>query len=151
MAARSGARTSPVSTFGLTHLALAVRDPARAFGFYKQVLGMKAVYRGADFIQAQTPGSRDVLVFETGPGAGTSGGIAHFGFRLERPADIDRAVAAIESAGGTVTGRGEFCPGEPYVFFRDLDGYEVEIWYELPTPVDPPTPRLPARRRKRSR
>ena len=29
-------------------------------------------------------------------------------------------------------------PGEPYVFFTDPDGYEVEIWYELPTPVDPP-------------
>jgi hypothetical protein len=23
------------------------------------------------------------------------------------------------------------------VFFRDLDGYEVEIWHELPTPIDP--------------
>ncbi len=33
--------------------------------------------------------------------------------------------------------QGEFCPGEPYVFFRDLDGYEVEIWHEIPTPVDP--------------
>ena len=24
-----------------------------------------------------------------------------------------------------------------FVFFADPDGYEVEIWYELPTPVDP--------------
>jgi hypothetical protein len=23
-------------------------------------------------------------------------------------------------------------PGEPYVFFEDPDGYEVEVWYELP-------------------
>jgi len=23
------------------------------------------------------------------------------------------------------------------LFFRDLDGYEVEIAFELPTPVDP--------------
>jgi hypothetical protein len=29
------------------------------------------------------------------------------------------------------------------VFFRDPDGYEVEIWYEIPTAVDP--------RRKRSK
>jgi hypothetical protein len=28
--------------------------------------------------------------------------------------------------------------GEPYLFCTDPDGYEVEIWYELPTPVDPP-------------
>ncbi|MGH7677247.1 MAG: hypothetical protein ACRENU_02195 [Gemmatimonadaceae bacterium] len=30
----------PVSTYGLTHLALAVSDPERAFGFYSQVCGM---------------------------------------------------------------------------------------------------------------
>ena len=24
------------------------------------------------------------------------------------------------------------------ICFRDLDGYEVEVLYELPTPVDPP-------------
>jgi hypothetical protein len=34
-------------------------------------------------------------------------------------------------------GKGEFCPGEPYLFFTDPDDYEVEIWFELPTPVDP--------------
>ena len=52
-----------VRTFGLTHVALAVQDAERAFGFYRDVFGMVAC--------------------------------------------------------------------------RDLDGYEVEIWYELPTSVDP--------------
>jgi predicted enzyme related to lactoylglutathione lyase len=47
--------------------------------------------------------------------------------------DIDRAATAIEKAGGKILHRGEFCPGEPYVFFTDPDGYEVEVWYELPT------------------
>jgi len=28
-------------------------------------------------------------------------------------------------------------PGEPYLFATDPDGYEIEIWFELPTPVDP--------------
>jgi len=63
-----------------------------------------------------------------------------FGFRLVDPADIDEAVHAVERAGGTVLDRGECCPGEPYVLFADPDGYEVEIWHELPTPVDPPGP-----------
>jgi catechol 2,3-dioxygenase-like lactoylglutathione lyase family enzyme len=103
------------------------------------VLGVAAVYEGPDFIQAQTPGSRDVIVFERRPRqAGRAGGVAHFGFRLRRPADITRALDAIGAAGGTIRDHGEFVPGEPYVFFRDPDGYEVEIWYELPTPVDPP-------------
>ena len=44
-------------------------------------------------------------------------------------------MATVRAAGGTISSQGEFCPGEP--FFTDLDGYEVEIWYELPTPLDP--------------
>ena len=70
---------------------------------------------------------------------GGTGGVAHFGFRLTDPADIDRAAAAVRKAGGTVVEQGEFVPGEPYLFARDLDGYMLEIWYELPTKVDPPS------------
>ena len=127
-----------VPTFGLTHVALGVADAERAFRFYADVFGMVAVYRGVGFVQAQTPGCRDVLVFEEGDGAtGAGGGIAHIGFRLRDPADIDAAIVAVTRAGGRVVRQGEFVPGEPYVFFVDLDGYDVEIWYELPTPVDP--------------
>jgi catechol 2,3-dioxygenase-like lactoylglutathione lyase family enzyme len=136
-----------VRTYGLTHIALSVRDPARAFRFYRKVLGAVAVYRGKDFIQAQTPGSRDVLVFErAATGAGRSGGIRHFGFRLTRPGDIADAVRAVKAAGGTILDQGEFVPGEPYVFFRDPDGYEVEIWYEIPTSADPQPRRRPGSR-----
>ncbi|MEP7012287.1 MAG: VOC family protein [Acidobacteriota bacterium] len=128
-----------VRTHGLTHIALAVRDPERSFRFYQEVFGCVAVYRQPGFIQAQTPGSWDVLVFETGERAvGTSGGVAHFGFRLVDPADIHSAAEVVAAAGGTIRSQGEFCPGEPYLFFLDPDGYEVEIWYELPTAVDPP-------------
>jgi catechol 2,3-dioxygenase-like lactoylglutathione lyase family enzyme len=127
-----------VSTYGLTHIALAVRDAERAFQFYQRVFGAVAVYRQPGFIQAQTPGSRDVLVFEEESSlASGTGGIAHFGFRLIDPADIGSAVTAVEQAGGKIVDQGEFCPGEPYLFFTDPDGYRVEIWHELATPVDP--------------
>ena len=127
-----------VRTYGLTHVAIAVKDPERSFRFYESVLGIVAVYRDPNFIQAQTPGSRDVLVFERNDAAaGKAGGVAHFGFRLADPADIDAAAEAVIAAGGRIRDKGEFVPGEPYVFFADPDGYEVEIWYELPTPVDP--------------
>jgi catechol 2,3-dioxygenase-like lactoylglutathione lyase family enzyme len=71
------------------------------------------------------------------PRVGKSGGIAHFGFRFIDPKEIDAAARAVMEAGGEILDKGEFCPGEPYLFFKDLDGYEVEIAFELPTPVDP--------------
>ena len=123
-----------VKTLGLTHLALSVSDLTRAFQFYHDVFGMLAVYRERTFIQAQTPGSQDIIVFETSEGdqIGKSGGIKHFGFRLADPRDIEKAARAVEQAGGKITQRDEFVPGEPYVFFKDPDGYDVEIWYEIP-------------------
>lgn len=136
-----------IKTYGLTHLALAVRDVTRAARFYHLVFGAVVVYKGAGFVQLQTPGARDVLVLEERDRAkaGTSGGIAHFGFRLQNPRDVDAAALAIKRAGGTIKEQGEFVPGEPYVFARDPDGYEIEVWYEIPTPVDPRPSRTRAR------
>jgi catechol 2,3-dioxygenase-like lactoylglutathione lyase family enzyme len=108
-----------IKTHGLSHVALSVVDPDRSLAFYQST------------IQVLGPGPHDVLAFEKRPAdAGVSGGIIHFGFRLTRPEDIDAAVAAVESAGGVLTSRGEFAPGLPYAFVRDPDGYEIEIWFE---------------------
>jgi catechol 2,3-dioxygenase-like lactoylglutathione lyase family enzyme len=127
-----------IKTYGLTHVAVAVRDVTRASRFYTQVFGAVEVYKKDGFVQLQTPGARDVLVFEENPAqAGKIGGIAHFGFRLQNPQDIAAAANAVEQAGGTIKEHGEFVPGEPYLFATDPDGYEIEIWFEKPTPVDP--------------
>ena len=131
-----------VKTFGLTHVAVAVRDIDRASRFYQSVLGAIEVYRQVGFVQLQTPGTRDVLVFETNPKlAGKAGGVAHFGFRLQDPNDIDAAARAVVDAGGAIKEQGEFVAGEPYLFATDPDGYEIEIWFERPTPIDPPARR----------
>ena len=127
-----------VKTYGLTHVAIAVRDLDRTQAFYAAVFGAVVVYRDAGFLQMQTPGSRDVLVFErNATQAGQAGGVLHFGFRLTTASDIDAARSAVTDAGGEITETGDFVPGEPYLFARDPDGYTVEIWYEIPTPVDP--------------
>jgi catechol 2,3-dioxygenase-like lactoylglutathione lyase family enzyme len=128
----------PVPTHGMSHVALAVANPARSLEFYRAVFGVVPIFERDDFVQAQTPGTRDVLAFERRPEeAGVRGGVAHFGFRLRTAEDFGRALSAIRAAGGQIRDHGEFVPGEPYVFFSDPDGYEVEIWYELPTSVDP--------------
>lgn len=127
-----------IETYGLTHVALAVKDAKRSFEFYRIIFGAEKVYGRETFIQAQTPGSRDVLVFdEKAKRIGKRGGIEHFGFRLKRPQDVDLAADLVKKAGGKILDKGEFCPGEPYVYCADPDGYVVEIWYELPTPIDP--------------
>ncbi len=120
-----------IKTHGLTHISLAVKDADRSSRFYRAILGAVETFREDGFVQIETPGTHDVIVFVEGaPQAGKTGGIQHFGFRLVDPADIGAAVQAVEEAGGKILSQGEFCPGEPYVFFADPDGYEVEIWYE---------------------
>jgi catechol 2,3-dioxygenase-like lactoylglutathione lyase family enzyme len=108
-----------------------VRDPDRSLRFYADVFGVREYYRDDDQIQVLGPGPHDVLAFERAESAaGKTGGITHFGFRLTKPKDIDRAVAEVEQAGGQLLRRGEFAPGFPYAYVADPDGYEIEIWFE---------------------
>src|SRR2546423_11015224 len=126
-----------VKTYGLTHIALAVKDAERSLRFYRKVFGAKVVYRSAGFIQAQTPGTRDVLVFEEKAArTGKRGGIGHFGFRLTKPEDIEKAAKTVRQAGGRNTSKREFFSGGTHLFFTDPGGYEIDIWLEIPTPVD---------------
>ena len=120
-----------IHTFGLTHIALKTTDLDRSFNFYSKVFGVKEMYRAETFIQFQTPGSKDIIVIEKADEVvHHESGILHFGFRLVSPGDINVIIDEIEKAGGTIKESGEFVEGEPYVFFYDPDGYEIEIWYE---------------------
>lgn len=122
-------------SYGQTHVALSAREPRRSAEFYLAVLGSHTVEHDGDFVQIQTPGARDVVVFERGTESiGRLGGIAHFGFRLQSPDEIGAAADAVKAAGGEIVEQGEFAAGEPYLFARDLDGYLFEVWYERPAP-----------------
>lgn len=120
-------------TYGLTHLAIAVSDLERTLKFYQDVFDMDVMYHETNMIQLTTPGCNDIIVFEKRDSdqIGNSGGIAHFGFRLRETGDIEELKERIVKAGGKIIDKGEFVPGSPYVFFKDLDNYVVEIWYEL--------------------
>jgi catechol-2,3-dioxygenase len=112
-----------------------VRDIDASIVFYDAVFGATIMYRKQGFGQIQTNDSNDIIVFEEDAGKskmiGKSAGILHFGFRLKNPNDLETIANRVVAAGGTIIDKGEFCPGEPYMFFKDLDGYEVEVWYEL--------------------
>ena len=121
-----------IKTYGLTHIALAVKDVERSFRFYHDVFGVKATYCQKGFIQFETPGCHDVIVVEEKKKIrGGTNGIQHFGFRLVNAGDIESAAKAVQKAGGVILDKGEFCPGEPYLFAKDPDGYEIEIWFEV--------------------
>jgi catechol 2,3-dioxygenase-like lactoylglutathione lyase family enzyme len=120
-----------IKTFGLTHIALRVKDVKRSSIFYQKIFGVREMYRYPDFIQVQTPGSKDIIVFEKQKKKTVirKNGF-HFGFRLPKPAVLNPIIKKIKEAGGKIKETGEFVPGEPYVFFYDPDGYEIEIWFE---------------------
>jgi len=122
------------STYGLTHIAVLVKDLEKTLRFYQSVFDMKVMYHERDMVQLTTPGCHDILVFqqEHNDLTGKTGGIIHFGFRLRDPNDISSLKERIIKAGGIIKEAGEFVTGSPFVFFKDPDGYEVEVWYEIP-------------------
>jgi catechol 2,3-dioxygenase-like lactoylglutathione lyase family enzyme len=122
-------------TYGLTHLALAVRNTQRTLTFYRTVLGMEVMYHQEKFLQLTTPGAHDILVFEEKQHAwdGRTGGIGHFGFRLRNALDMESVMQKLNAAGADILESGEFVPGSPYVYFKDPDGYTIEVWYEAIT------------------
>src|SRR5260370_41583430 len=112
-----------VQTYGLTHINLAVRDLGRALRFYEQVFGLREYGRGDGLVHTQASGRHDIITFVEEPvTAGLSGGIAHFGFRLMDPGDIDRAIGEVERAGGRLLRRGEVRPALPYACVAGPDG-----------------------------
>ena len=118
-------------TFGLTHIHLVVADIARSLAFYTDVFEMEELFwEGEDLVFLRTPGTKDMITLNADPtrgNPGDSGGIAHFGFRLLNATDMDRAVAEVEAAGGTLVRRGEHSAGELFAYVRDPDGYLIEI------------------------
>jgi catechol 2,3-dioxygenase-like lactoylglutathione lyase family enzyme len=125
-----------VSTYGLTHIHLTVADLDWSLRFYQELFGAEERFRArADLVFLRTPGSRDLIALHgnpADPGAvGNSAGVAHFGFQLLRPADLDEAVRVVEAAGGVVKERGTHRNAShndvPYAHVTDPDGYVIEL------------------------
>jgi catechol 2,3-dioxygenase-like lactoylglutathione lyase family enzyme len=118
-----------IETDGLTHLHLRVADLDASLRFYQEVFGMQEQFRDGELVFLNTPGSGDSLTLNpSGDGpVGHGGGIDHFGFRLKPGVSLDRAIAAVQAAGGRLVDRGEHAPGLPYAYVADPDGYVIEL------------------------
>jgi catechol 2,3-dioxygenase-like lactoylglutathione lyase family enzyme len=121
-----------IRTRGLYHIHLVVRDLERSLRFYRDVFGMEEQFRaGPKMVFLRTPGSADLITLNEDPAeaanAGENGGIAHFGFKLERESELDAAVAEIEAAGGRLVERGSHGDGHPFAYVTDPDGYVIEL------------------------
>ena len=120
-----------VTTRGLTHIHLMVRDLDRALAFYTRVFGLEERFReGRHMVFLGTPGGGDLITLNEDPRgsevAGVNGGIDHFGFRLAT-GDFAAAIDEIEAAGGRLIKRGEHTPGVPFAYVKDPDGYTIEL------------------------
>lgn len=121
-----------IRTQGLTHIHLVVRDLDRSLRFYQGVFGMQERFRdGPKMVFLNTPGSQDLITLNEEPSeaelAGVNGGVAHVGFRLADPVDLDSAIAEVEAAGGKLVRRGEHAPGVVFAYVEDPDGYVIEL------------------------
>jgi catechol 2,3-dioxygenase-like lactoylglutathione lyase family enzyme len=120
-----------IKTCGLTHLHLVVKDVHRSLEFYKTVFGMQEKFWAGDgLVFINTPGSKDMIALHQATGdqpTGASGGILHFGFQLDKKAELDDAINQVVAAGGQLKRRGEFTPEVPFAYVSDPDGYEIEL------------------------
>lgn len=121
-----------IRTQGLTHIHLVVRDLDRSLRFYKGVFGMEERFRdGPRMVFLNTPGSQDLITLNEDPAearlAGVAGGVAHFGFRRAKSAELDAAIAEVEAHGGSLIRRGEHSPGVVFAYIADPDGYVIEL------------------------
>ena len=114
---------------GLCHIHLAVRDLERSLRFYAQAFGLELMYRRGDMAFLRTPGRHECLTLRQidDPRTGDAGGIDHFGFPLEDPAELEAAIEQVIRAGGQLLQRDALEGGIPTAFVADPDGYRIQL------------------------
>lgn len=116
---------------GIQHLNLQVADLERSRAFYEQVLGFELSFAKGDTIWLEA--GSDLL--------GLSRGVpptdfpTHFGFQVGSPEEVDAWLGQLEKHGVTIA-KGPYDRSDGRsVYFRDPDGYLLEIFW-----VDPEFP-----------
>ena len=124
-----------LKTFGLSHIQITASDLDRSVRFYKELFGMKEVRRFEHCVMVQTPGTHEIFTVNAVPNeiqnVGKMGGIAHFGFRLREPMEMNKALEDIVRLGGKALEQGGSIEnGRLCAYGTDPDGYEIEVFWE---------------------
>lgn len=123
-----------ITTSGLNHLALAVKDPERSARFYAGLFNMEITSSSPEVAFLKTAGSTDLIALNRSEIEVMSGrNTMHFGFMVDPNQFVtalrtieDKSVKKVSEPGRRDMGR--------YIFIEDLDGYTVEIFEYLSQP-----------------
>jgi catechol 2,3-dioxygenase-like lactoylglutathione lyase family enzyme len=119
-----------IKSRGLNHIHLNVGDIERSLRFYREAFGLQVDFReGHRMVFLSSPGATDTITLYQAGREDPVGlaGVSHFGFGLAEKDRFDEWIKQIECAGGKLLSRGEHAPGVPFAYFRDPDGYVIEI------------------------
>ena len=123
-----------ITTNGLNHLALPVKDPERSAQFYADLFNMEITSSSPEMAFLKTVGSTDMIALNRSKVEVVSGRESmHFGFMVD-PEQFDAALRTIEEKSvKKVSEPGRRGIGR-YIFIEDPDGYTVEIFECLSPP-----------------
>lgn len=115
----------------MSHIHLWVSDIERSVHFYSQAFGMIERFPARPSLASlTTPGTNDSISLNFDQSderrKGDMGTIAHFGFRLADPADLDSAIEEVIAAGGSLVSD-EQGNGRRTAYVADPDGYLIEL------------------------
>ncbi len=123
-----------ITTNGLNHLALPVKDPERSAQFYADLFNMEITSSSPEMAFLKTVGSTDMIALNRSKVEVVSGrNSMHFGFMVD-PEQFDAALVTIEEKSvKKVSEPGRRGIGR-YIFIEDPDGYTIEIFECLSPP-----------------
>lgn len=120
-----------ISTNGLNHLALAVKDPQRSAQFYADLFNMEITHSSPEIAFLKTVGATDLIALNRSEVEVVSGrNTMHFGFIVD-PEQFDVALRTIEEKSVKKVSEPSKRDIGRYIFIEDLDGYTVEIFEYL--------------------
>jgi catechol 2,3-dioxygenase-like lactoylglutathione lyase family enzyme len=127
--------TLPISTLGLRHLALRVRDVSLSKRFYCEVFGMVPVWEPDEKTAYLSTGSDNLAlhehVDEAARGGSPGQSLDHLGFMVASPAEVYAAAEAVRARGEKILREPrEHRDGSHSFYVADPDGVVVQVLFE---------------------